>query len=214
MALTNHDDDCRERVQQDPEFARLWHEMAVDLLDGDDEDRRVSLGILRRHFGLSEDEIQAIQDARKDATRDAAYFVRFGTYKLDACDYDAAIANYDRAIALAPDDADAYHNRGIAKDAQGDYAAAIADFDHAIALEPDGADVYHNRGVAKVEIGDYAGAIADYDRVIALDPDNKAVLEDRAVAIAGRMGRAVAIEDYGADADAEFGALEHEEAAV
>ena len=178
MALTNHNDYCRERVQQDPEFARLWHEMAVELLDGDDEDRRVSLGILRDHFGLSEDEIQAIQSARKDATRDAAYFVRFGTYKLDACDYDAAIANYDRAIALEPNDADAYHNRGIAKDA----------------------------------LGDYAGAIADYDRVVALDPDNVAVLEDRAVAIAGQEAHTGAIADYGADA--EFGSLEHEEAAV
>ena len=246
MTLTRHEDWVRDHIQQDPEYARLMREFAIELLDGNDEDRQISLRILRDGFGLSEDEIQAIQAARKDATRDAAYFVRFGTYKLDACDYDAAIANYDRAIALEPDDADAYHNRGIAKDAQGDYAAAIADFnraialepddadayhnrgiakdaqgdyaaaiadfDRAIALEPDDADVYHNRGVAKAEQGDYAGAIADYDRVIALDPDNVAVLEDRAVAIAGQNGHTVASADYGVDA--EFGALEHEEAAV
>lgn len=212
MTLTRHEDWVRDHIQQDPEYARLMREFAIELLDGNDEDRQISLRILRDGFGLSEDEIQAIQDARKDATRDAAYFVRFGTYKLDACDYDAAIANYDRAIALEPDDADAYHNRGIAKDAQGDYAAAIADFDRAIALEPDDADVYHNRGVAKAEQGDYAGAIADYDRVIVLDPDNVAVLEDRAVAIAGQKGHTVASADYGVDA--EFGALEHEEAAV
>ena len=185
MTLIRHDDAVRDMAARDPEFARLTRQTASELLDGNDEDRSVAMRTLRVHLGLSEDEIQAIQDSRKDATRDAAYFARFGTYKLDACDYDSAIANYDRAIALDPDDADAYHNRGIAKDAQGDYAAAIADFDRAIALEPDGADVYHNRGVAKAEQGDYAGAIADYDRVIALDPDNVAVLEDRAVAVAG-----------------------------
>ena len=212
MTLIRHDDAVRDMAARDPEFARLLRQTASELLDGNDEDRRIAMRTLRIQLGLSEDEIRAIQSARKDATRDAAYFVRFGTYKLDACDYDAAIANYDRAIALEPSDADAYHNRGIAKDAQGDYAGAIADFDRAIALDPDDADSYHNRGVAKAEQGDYAGAIADYDRVVALDPDNVAVLEDRAVAIAGQEAHTGAIANYGADA--EFGSLEHEEAAV
>ena len=116
MALTNHDDACRERgPNRTPKFARIWHEMAVELLDGNDEDCRVALGILRDHFGLSEDEIQALRSARDGALRDAAYFIRFGEYKMDACDYVAAIANYDRAIALGPDDPAAYHGRGIAQ---------------------------------------------------------------------------------------------------
>ena len=212
MVLINHDDDCRERVQKDPEFAKLWRETAVELLDGNDEDRAIAQHMLRDHFGLSDDEIQALQAARADAPRDAAYFFRFGNYKMDACDYAASVANFDRSIALAPDDPAAYHGRGISKDGQGDYAGAIADFDHAIALAPDYADAYHNRGVAKSEQGDYAGAIADYDRVIALDPDNLAVYDDLAVAKAGLGGRSGAIADY--RADDEFGALEHEEAAV
>ena len=212
MTLTRHDDWVRDRIQQDPEYARLAYESAVDLLDGNDEDLRIALDMLRLHFGLTEDEIQALRSARDGVTRDAAYFIRFGEYKMDACDYAAAIANYDRAIALDPDDPAAYHGRGIAKDAQGDYAGAIADFDRAIALDPDGADAYHNRGVTKAEQGDYAGAIADYDRVIALDSDNVAVYDDRAVAKAGLGDHAGAIADYGADD--ESGALEHEEAAV
>ena len=112
MTLTLHDDWMRDRIQQDPEYARLMREMAVELLDGDDEDCRVALGILRDHFGLSEDEIQALRSARDGALRDAAYFIRFGEYKMDACDYAAAIANYDRAIALDPDDPAAYNGRG------------------------------------------------------------------------------------------------------
>ncbi|MDE2787809.1 MAG: tetratricopeptide repeat protein [Chloroflexota bacterium] len=212
MTLTNHDDDCRKRVQEDPEFAKMWHETAVELLDGNDEDRKIARHMLRDHFGLSEDKIQALQSARADAPRDAAYFFRFGTYKMDACDYAEAIANFDRAITLEPDNPDAYHSRGIAKDGQGDYAGAVADFDHAIALDPDDADIYHNRGVAKAEQGDYAGAIADYDRVIALDPINVAVHDDRAVAQAGLEGRAGAVAGYGVDD--ELGALEPKEAAV
>ncbi len=194
MVLTRHDDYVRDRILQDPEFARMMHETAVDLLGGNDEDRRIALRILRDGFALTDDEIQALRAAQADAPRDAAYFLRFGDYRLDACDYADAIAYYDRAIALAPDDAAAYHGRGIAKDGQGDYAGAIADFDRAIALAPDDADAYHNRGVTKSEQGDYAGAIADYDRVIALDPDNVAVHDDRAVAKSGLAGHAGALE--------------------
>lgn len=178
MALTNHDDDCRERVQQDPEFARIWHEMAVELLDGNDEDRRVALRILRVHFALADDEIQALQAAQADAPRDAAYFIRFGDYRLDACDYADAIACYDRAIALDPDDANAYHSRGIAKDGQGDYVGAIADFDRVIALDPDNVAVYEDRAVAEAGREGHAGAIADYstdDEFGALEHEETAV---------------------------------------
>ena len=185
MALIRHDDYVRDRAARDPEFARLRRQTASDLLDGNDEDRSIAMHILKVQLGLSDEEIQVIQAARADAPRDAAYFFRFGEYKLVACDYAEAIANFNRAIAMDPDNADAYHSRGIAKDGQGDYAGAIADFDHAIALAPDDTDIYHNRGVAKAEQGDYAGAIADYDRVIALDPINMAVHDDRAVAQAG-----------------------------
>lgn len=209
MVLTRHDDYVKDRIRQDPEFARVMHETAVDLLGSNDEDRRIALRILRDGFGLTNDEIQALRAAQETARRDVAYFVRFGNYKLDAGDYATAIANYDRAIALAPDDADAYHSRGIAKDGQGDYAGAIADFDRAIALAPDDADAYHNRGVTKAEQGDYAGAIADYDRVIALDPNNVAVHHDRAVAKAGRPGYAGAVANH--STDDEFGALERQE---
>ena len=62
MALTNHDDDTRERVQNDPEFARIWHETALGLLDGDDEDRRVAHRIFQRHFDLSDEEIRTLSE--------------------------------------------------------------------------------------------------------------------------------------------------------
>ena len=85
-------------------------------------------------------------------------------------DYDRAIADFDRAIQLKPDDAVAYANRGWAYDDKGDYDRAIADFDRAIQLKPDYADAYAGRGWAYAK-GDYDRAIADYDRAIQLKPD-------------------------------------------
>ena len=60
MTLTRHDDATRARVQRDPEFARLWREAAVELLDGDDVDRRVARRILSDHFGMTDAEINAL----------------------------------------------------------------------------------------------------------------------------------------------------------
>jgi hypothetical protein len=66
MALIRNDDATRARVQRDPEFARLWHETAIDLLDGNNEDRRIALRILRDHFGLTDAEIDELK--RNQAT--------------------------------------------------------------------------------------------------------------------------------------------------
>lgn len=65
MALIRHDDYVRDRAGRDPEFARLRQETAIELLVGNDEDRRIALRILRHQLGLSDDEIKALQ--RKEA---------------------------------------------------------------------------------------------------------------------------------------------------
>ena len=100
----------------------------------------------------------------------AAYCGR-GTAKGNKGDYDGAIADFDRAIAINPNYAEAYYNRGLVKAEQGDYDGAIADYDRAIAINPNYAVAYCGRGVAKAEQGDYDGAIADFDRAIAINPN-------------------------------------------
>ena len=81
-------------------------------------------------------------------------------------DQQGDIADFDRAIAINPNFAEAYYHRGTAKGNKGDYDGAIADFDRAIAINPNDAEAYVNRGAIKQRKGDYDGAIADYDRAI------------------------------------------------
>ena len=99
------------------------------------------------------------------------YFLR-GLARHELGDLAGAIADYDQAIALKPNDAVAYNSRGNARRTQGDLAGAIADYDQAIALKPDDAVAYNSRGNARRTQGDLAGAIADYDQAIALKPDD------------------------------------------
>ena len=65
----------------------------------------------------------------------AALGARGATY-LHKGDLDRAIADYDAALRLAPDDADALLNRAMARGEKGDYPEAIMDFKAVIARNP------------------------------------------------------------------------------
>src|SRR5437016_5567595 len=90
-------------------------------------------------------------------------YVNRGTAQYAKGDFDGAIADYDKAIALDRNYVVAYINRGNARDDKGDHDGAIADYDKAIALNPNEATAYYNRGIARRAKGDLDGAIADYD---------------------------------------------------
>ena len=66
MSLTRFEDYVRDRIARDPEFARLRRESAIELLDGNDEDRRIAFRILRDQLGLTDDEIDELK--RNQAT--------------------------------------------------------------------------------------------------------------------------------------------------
>ena len=83
----------------------------------------------------------------------ASEYYEHGNRALQRREYQAAINDYTRAIALDPDDAFAYNNRGLAYGNIDDFQAAIRDYDKAIALDPDDAEVYNNRGLAKSKLG-------------------------------------------------------------
>jgi tetratricopeptide (TPR) repeat protein len=75
--------------------------------------------------------------------------------------YGRAIKDYDKAIKLNPDDAEAYNNRGAAYADLNQYEQAIEDYDKAIKLNPDDAEAYGNRGIAYSKIGRYEESARD-----------------------------------------------------
>jgi tetratricopeptide (TPR) repeat protein len=101
----------------------------------------------------------------------AAYTYRGMAY-FRKDDVDRAMADYNRAIELDPQQRDAHYFRGLDYAAKRDYDRAIADYDKSIEINPDnGGASYNARGDAHAAKGDYDQAIADYDRAIAAIAD-------------------------------------------
>ena len=74
-----------------------------------------------------------------------SHFNRGNIYALTQ-KWDLALANYDKAIALNPNDYQAYNNRGSVYNEQEKWDLALADYTQAIKLNPNDADAYINRG--------------------------------------------------------------------
>jgi tetratricopeptide (TPR) repeat protein len=105
-----------------------------------------------------------------------AYNSRGNAYKLKSDldrtngNLERAIADYDDAIRLDPNDPLFYYTRAVAYDAKGDRDHAIADYTEAIRLNPKYAGAYANRSNAYQAKGDFDRAIADDNEAIRLDP--------------------------------------------
>jgi tetratricopeptide (TPR) repeat protein len=86
-------------------------------------------------------------------------------------DYDRAIQDYARSIALDPNFVRAFNNRGVAYRRKGDYDRALADFNESIKLNPKYANAFANRAETYLKLGRYDRAGTDFDEAIKLQPE-------------------------------------------
>lgn len=82
-----------------------------------------------------------------------------------------AIADYNKAVKLAPSATDPYLNRGTALEGLGKWEDAIADYNHVLELDPKDAMAYNNRGNAEAGLGQWESAIADYRKAADTAPN-------------------------------------------
>jgi tetratricopeptide (TPR) repeat protein len=127
----------------------------------------------------------------------AADYVRSGYMLSRRSEYDAAIADYDAALALNASDAWALGDRGISYFYKGDEARARTDFDAALAIDPHASVAFNGRGLLALNAHDYDGAIAALSAAITSDPKDEFAFEMRAQAY-WRTGKPQqALADYG-----------------
>ncbi|MDE0397841.1 MAG: tetratricopeptide repeat protein [Candidatus Poribacteria bacterium] len=109
---------------------------------------------------------------RSTRRNDAAFYNNRGIdYRKDA-KLDLAIKDFDKAIELNPEFAEAYNNRGNAYDNKGDFDKAIVNFNTAIKFKSDFVEAYVNRGVAYGKRDEFNKAINDFTTAIDLDPSH------------------------------------------
>ena len=89
-----------------------------------------------------------------------------GLSYLSISQYPRAIANFNKAIELNPNFAEAYLSRGNAYGNQDKSSLAISDYNKAIELNPNLIQAYSNRGRAYLFNDEICLAIADFDKVI------------------------------------------------
>ena len=76
---------------------------------------------------------------------------------------DEALRDYDEAIRLNPNVADAFINRGNVYDALGRSQDALREYGLAIEANPDNSLIYLNRAITYYRLKEYAKALADLD---------------------------------------------------
>jgi TonB family protein len=105
-----------------------------------------------------------------------------------------AYEDLNKAIALDPQDAIAYNQRGIASFAAGNVQAALKDFSKTIELQPQLAEAYNNRGIIERTLGDYRQAGKDFERAAQLGMEmaqqHLQVLRDEARQVQERLHHA------------------------
>ncbi|MDX2418920.1 MAG: tetratricopeptide repeat protein [Xanthomonadales bacterium] len=88
---------------------------------------------------------------------------------FESAQYVDAFQTYDRAIAVNPDCADCYNDRGLSLFYIGDPASALESFDRAIALDPAFTHAWLSKGFVLISEGRYREAIAPLNKVKEID---------------------------------------------
>jgi len=117
-----------------------------------------------------------------------------GFYLFDQGHPDAAIQEYQSAIALQPADAEAHNNLGVALAKLGHPAEALAQYQTALRLKPGYAEVHYNLANLLARSGKADDAITEFQAAVRLQPDHVTAHNNLGVLLSnqGRVGDAIA----------------------
>ena len=114
---------------------------------------------------------------------DAGPAINDGTAKYTVGDYKGALADYEKAISIDPNNAGGFSGKAMTETEMGDYENAVKDWEAYIQLKPDASVAYWSMGDIKLmHLNDSKSALADFNKAIELDANNAGNYVSRAQA--------------------------------
>jgi len=102
----------------------------------------------------------------------AEFFYNRGRENFADCSYHLAMEDYNRALQIKPDYAEAFNGRGEIYLNVSEFADAEREFSSAIIANPQYEAAFINRGHLYRIIGDYNRAIADWTKALEFNPNS------------------------------------------
>lgn len=136
-------------------------------------------------------------------TLSAGEHVALGMEYSDQGELDQAVAEFEKAIELDPNDADAHRNLGTAYGEQGKWAESVAVYEKAVAINPDFGEAYGDMAAAYFNVGKLTEAIAAGEKGIELAPDYAMAYNNLGIVYGsqGQIDQAIALFEKGIQAD-------------
>ena len=84
---------------------------------------------------------------------------------------DAAVRNFEKALAIKPDYTEVNYNLGLTLQELGQLDAAVECYKKAIAIQPEYAEAHNNLGLTLQKLGQLDAAVKSYEEALAVNPD-------------------------------------------
>lgn len=130
------------------------------------------LNDLKRYVEGYIEEIERVFKPHESRKREAKKHIFAGYTKYKEKKFHNALREFNRAVKVDPENAEAYFWRGRVLMSINRYEEATPDFEMAVKLNPAHVDAYNNLGWLCARAGNYHESISNLTKAIELKPDN------------------------------------------
>jgi tetratricopeptide (TPR) repeat protein len=125
--------------------------------------------------------------------------------------YEAAIAEWQKALELSPDDDKAHSNVGLLLASLGRFSEAVPHFEEVLRVNPAYPDAHSNLGVALAGVGRLNEATAEFEKALEVNPASAEAHNNlgRALAREGKLDEAIAHYQRAAEITPESASIQN-----
>jgi len=109
------------------------------------------------------------QEPHPALERAITFYLERGGKKRRVQDYEGAFNDFEKAVAVEPDNYNALERLADMMQKIGKFQNAITQYDRVIELNPEQDSAYYSRGEAKQSLHDFPGALEDFDKALEMN---------------------------------------------